>query len=126
METLRGWEQAWGANDALEGEGRRIAPVLTAERGGRAPFGWTIPIEGPKALIARCMPAHRSPAGIARRWRQALEEIEAHEPHPPALRFTLANTLKEEGGASEDPKHIEVWRLGAPIREMDEALGHCA
>ena len=66
----------------------------------------------------------KTPAAIARRWRDALEEIARNTTAPP-LRLTLANTLDEKRRGGEDPQHVEAWELGAPIVEMDAALGHC-
>ena len=82
------------------------------------------PHQGPRTLIAHCVFGGKTPAAIARRWRDALEEIARNTTAPP-LRLTLANTLDEKRRGGEDPQHVEAWELGAPIVEMDAALGHC-
>ena len=124
VRTLRRWAREWDANERLEGDGTRIAPALAASGEGRAPLGWTIPIEGPRTLIAHCVFEGKTPAAIARRWRDALKEI-ARNTAAPCLRLTLGNTLDEKRRGGEDPRHVEAWELGAPIVEMDAALGHC-
>ena len=125
-ETIERWERAWGTNAKLAGDGR--SATLEVEERTQSPgtLGWTVRIEGPKALIARCVLQSEDRAQIAGRWRAALGDL-ARAGGTRAVRFELALSSPRADEPESAEEHApDADGLGAPIGEMGQMLGEGA